>query len=68
MNSLHYTSWIIHQSCILLYPNELLREWLHFFSLSETTQKRQVKKLIPFTESALSHWPKLWYNVERMKN
>jgi len=53
---------------LLLYPNEILREWLHFFSLSATAQQRQVKKLVPFTESALSHWPKLWYNVERMKN
>ena len=53
---------------LLLYPNELLREWLHFFSLSAIAQQRQVNKLVPFTESALSHWPKLWYNVERMKN
>lgn len=53
---------------LLLYPNEVLREWLHFFTLSEKSQEKQVKKLIPFTTSALSHWPKLWYNVERMKN
>ena len=52
---------------LLLYPNELLREWIYFFTLSEAAQERQVKNLIPFTESALSHWPKLWYNVERMK-
>lgn len=53
---------------LLLYPNELLREWLHFFTLSKATQKKQIKNMIPFTESALSHWPKLWYNVERIKN
>ena len=53
---------------LLLYPNELLREWLHFFSLSPASREKQVKNLIPFTESALSHWPELWYNVERMKN
>lgn len=53
---------------MLLYPNELLREWLHFFSLSARAQRRQVKNLLPFTTSALSHWPQLWYNVERMKN
>ncbi|MCZ2259844.1 aminoglycoside phosphotransferase family protein [Sporosarcina sp. G11-34] len=52
---------------LLLYPNELLREWIYFFTLSEVAQERQVKILIPFTKSALSHWPKLWYNVERMK-
>ena len=33
-----------------------------------TRAEKQAKNLIPFTESALSHWPKLWYNVERMKN
>jgi hypothetical protein len=53
---------------LLLYPNEMLREWLHLFTLPKRSQERQVKNLIPFTESALSHWPKLWYNVERMKN
>lgn len=53
---------------LLLYPNELLREWLHFFSLSKVAQERHIKNMIPFTESALSHWPKLWYNVERIKN
>ncbi|MCZ2258398.1 phosphotransferase [Sporosarcina sp. G11-34] len=53
---------------LLLFPNELLREWLHFFTLSPTSQEKQVKNLLPFTKSALSHWPKLWYNVERMKN
>lgn len=53
---------------LLLYPNELLREWLHFFSLSKAAQEKQIKNMIPFTESALSYWPKLWYNVERIKN
>lgn len=62
LRNLAYTS-----KTLLLYPNELLREWLHFFTLSEISQERQVKNLIPFTESALSHWPKLWYNVEQMK-
>ena len=53
---------------LLLYPNELLREWLHFFTLSESAQEKQIKNMVPFTKSALSHWPKLWYNVEQMKN
>ncbi len=52
---------------MLLFPNELLREWLHFFTLSPAGRERQAKKLIPFTEEALSHWPKLWYDVERIK-
>lgn len=53
---------------LLLYPNEILREWLYFFSLSKAAQQRQLSNLIIFTESALSHWPRLWYNVERMNN
>lgn len=51
---------------LLLFPNELLREWLYFFTLSPSSRERQAKQLIPFTESALSHWPKLWYDVERI--
>ena len=51
---------------MLLFPNEMLREWLHFFTLSPSGRERQAKQLIPFTESALSHWPKLWYDVERI--
>ncbi|MBE1554590.1 phosphotransferase [Sporosarcina limicola] len=50
---------------LLLFPNELLREWLHLFTLSPSGRERQVKQLIPFTKSALSHWPKLWYDVGR---
>ena len=51
---------------LLYYPNELLREWIHFTTLSESGKERQAKHLIPFTQSALSHWPKLWYDVERI--
>lgn len=52
---------------LLLYPNELLREWLHFFTLSPSAQEQQIKIMIPFTKSALLHWPELWYNVEQIK-
>jgi thiamine kinase-like enzyme len=51
---------------MLLFPNELLREWLHLFTLSPSGREKLAKKLVPFTESALSHWPKLWYDVERI--
>ncbi len=51
---------------MLLFPNELLREWLYLFTLSPSNREKQAKRLIPFTKSALSHWPKLWYDVERM--
>ncbi|ARD47020.1 MULTISPECIES: phosphotransferase [unclassified Sporosarcina] len=50
----------------LLYPNEVLREWLHLLSLPADQQQRMVNKLLQFTQTALSHWPGLWYDVERM--
>ncbi|MBD7983050.1 aminoglycoside phosphotransferase family protein [Sporosarcina sp. Sa2YVA2] len=51
---------------MILYPNEVLREWLHLLSLPEDNQERLARKLIPFTDTALSSWPKLWYDVERI--
>ncbi|KXH87336.1 hypothetical protein AU377_01810 [Sporosarcina sp. HYO08] len=53
---------------LLLFPNEVIREWLHLFTLSPQSRERQAKQLTLFTDSALSHWPKLWYDVERIKN
>lgn len=50
---------------MLLYPNEILREWLYLFSLPQENRDRLARKLIPFTENALSSWPKLWYDIER---
>lgn len=50
---------------MLLYPNEMLREWLHLLNMPEVKQENLSRKLIPFTEYALSSWPKLWYDVER---
>ena len=52
----------------LLYPNELLREWLHFMSLSEEQQQKNYAKIHAFTISALSHWSNLWYNVLQINN
>lgn len=51
---------------LLLYPNELLREWIHFFSLPKAAREKQLKHILPFTNIAHSHWPKLWYNVEQL--
>lgn len=50
----------------MLYPNEVLREWLHLLSLPAAQQQSMLNKLLYFTETALSHWPRLWYDVERM--
>lgn len=51
---------------LLLYPNELLREWIHFFSLPKEAREKQLKHILPFTNIAHSHWPKLWYNIEQL--
>lgn len=53
---------------MLLFPNEVLREWLHFSTLPPDKQRYAVHKLVSFTEQALSYWPKLWYDVERINH
>lgn len=52
----------------LLYPNELLREWLYFSSLSEAQQQENYTKIQSFTRSALSNWPNLWYTIQQINN
>lgn len=52
----------------LLYPNELLREWLYFLTLDEVEQRKNYAKIKAFTASALSHWPNLWYNILQINN
>ncbi|MFD1206993.1 phosphotransferase [Sporosarcina contaminans] len=53
---------------MLLYPNEILREWLHLLSLPSQNQEKLADRLAPFTVEALSSWPKLWYDIERSMN
>lgn len=52
----------------LLYPNELLREWLHFLTRLQKPSDSYLNKLLDFTTSALFKWPYLWYNIEQIKN
>lgn len=49
----------------LKYPNELLREWLYVLTLEENEREPFLDYLFPFTENALSYWPKLWYDSNR---
>lgn len=49
----------------LKYPNELLREWLYVLTLHEEEREPFLDYLYPFTDSALSFWPKLWYDSDR---
>lgn len=52
---------------LLLFPNELLREWLFFSCLPPNKQLEFQPKIQQFTKAALSHWPQLWYTVEWKK-
>lgn len=53
---------------MLLFPNEVLREWIHLSLQSVEKQRFAIHKLVSFTEQALSYWPKLWYDVERINH
>jgi len=51
---------------LLLYPNELLREWLYVISLPQNKRQQLIPRLKVFTAKALTSWPKLWYDVEKI--
>lgn len=51
---------------LLLYPNELLREWLYIISLPTIKRQQLIPRLKMFTAKALTSWPKLWYDVEKI--
>lgn len=53
---------------LLLYPNELLREWLHFLTLSQNKQQQSLERILRFTNHATSYSSKLWYDIKRMMN
>ncbi|MFB7158136.1 phosphotransferase [Lysinibacillus sp. NPDC056232] len=50
----------------LKYPNELLREWLFAVDLPLDQQLVFLDYLVPFTKRALTYWPKLWYDIDKM--
>lgn len=50
----------------LKFPNELLREWLFAIDLPLEQQLVFLDYLIPFTKRALTYWPKLWYDIDRV--
>lgn len=49
----------------LKYPNELLREWLYVLTLDKENRESFLAYLLPFTDTALTFWPELWYHSER---
>ena len=50
----------------LLFPNELMREWLYASTLSQVQQSLFLPKLKVFTNKALKHMPKLWEDISKM--
>ncbi|SOC02481.1 phosphotransferase family enzyme [Ureibacillus xyleni] len=52
----------------LLYPNELLREWLYVLQLGDYEKEAFLDYLMPFTEKALSHWPQLVVETEKLQS
>jgi len=50
----------------LQYPNELLREWLYVLQLGKYEREAFLDYLMPFTEKALSHWPDLIIQTEKL--
>ena len=47
----------------LLFPNELMREWLYASTLADTQLRMFLPKLKLFTDKALSRAPKLWQDI-----
>ena len=52
----------------LQYPNELLREWLYFLQLGNYEREAFLEYLMPFTKNALSHWPQLVQEIEKIQS
>ncbi|RUL57129.1 MULTISPECIES: phosphotransferase [Lysinibacillus] len=52
----------------LQYPNELLREWLYVLQLGDYEREVFLDYLMPFTENALRHWPRLVAETEKLQS
>ena len=50
----------------LQYPNELLREWLYLLQLGKYERDAFLDYLMPFTKTALRHWPYLAQQTEKI--
>ncbi|WP_237721525.1 phosphotransferase [Paenisporosarcina sp. TG20] len=51
----------------LLFPNELMREWLYASTLSDVQLRLFLPKLKAFTDKALLKMPQLWDDYKRLK-
>ena len=50
----------------LMYPNELYREWIYAYALPLERKQKFIDQLIPYTNKALTAWPKLCYNLSQL--
>jgi len=50
----------------LLFPNELMREWLYATTLSDLQLQGFIPKLKKFTNNALKRMPQLWEDCDRL--
>ncbi|MFF5996867.1 aminoglycoside phosphotransferase family protein [Lysinibacillus sp. KU-BSD001] len=50
----------------LLYPNELLREWLYLLQVNEAQKEQLLQYVRPFTNQALQMWPVLRKQIDKM--
>ncbi len=57
---------IVNYKEAVMYPNEIFREWLYAYALPEERKKKFIDQLIPYTNKALTNWPKLCYNLSRL--
>ena len=66
LNEQPYTEIILPKIEYLLYPNELLREWLYLLQVSEEQREQLLRYVIPFTNRSLQMWPNLTQQVNRI--
>lgn len=61
-----YTEIVRHKLPYLIYPNELLREWLYLLQVNEAQKEHLLKYVNPFTERALFMWSKIMKHVHEL--
>ena len=66
LNEQPYTEIIQQKIEYLLYPNELLREWLYLLQVNDEQREQLLQYVQPFTSRSLQMWPTLMQQVNRI--
>ncbi|WP_413362886.1 phosphotransferase [Lysinibacillus sp. 3P01SB] len=61
-----YAENVRHKLAYLIYPNELLREWLYLLQISESQKEHLLKYVNPFTERSLFMWSRIMKHVHEL--